>query len=150
MIRLEVEMNTDSILLLKECDAGCRMGVDSMMQARSYAENPRLLAVIEKYLERHKDFGDKCHRLLNAEREETQEPPKMASAFAKISMDMKMLMEKDSAKISEILVDGCNMGVKSLTEKMHKYANADEKCINLATELIEMEQKMSQDLLQFL
>ena len=43
-------MNTDTIALLKECDAGCKMGVESMKQVRSYAEEGRLLAVIDKYL----------------------------------------------------------------------------------------------------
>ena len=74
----------------------------------------------------------------------------MASTFAKISTDMKLMMEKDSHKIAEILIDGCNMGVKSTTENMHKYSNASSESMNLAKELVEMEQKMSQDLLQFL
>jgi len=106
--------------------------------------------VIDKYLERHDDFGDKCHRLLNRAQETTQDPPKMASAFAKISTDMKLMMEKDSHKIAEILIDGCNMGVKSTTENIHKYSKADAESVALARELVEMEQKMSQDLLQFL
>ena len=74
----------------------------------------------------------------------------MASAFAKISTDMKLMMEKDSHKIAEILIDGCNMGVKSTTENIHKYSKADAESVALARELVEMEQKMSQDLLQFL
>lgn len=143
-------MNSDTVALLKECDAGCKMGVESMKQVRSYAEDGKLIAVIDKYLERHDDFGDKCHRMLNQVKETTQDPPKMASAFAKISTDMKLMMEKDSHKIAEILIDGCNMGVKSTTENMHKYNKADAGSINLAKELVEMEQKMSQDLLQFL
>ncbi len=143
-------MNSDTVALLKECDAGCKMGVDSIKQVRSYAEEGRLLAVIDKYLERHDDFGDKCHKLLNRAQETTQNPPKMASAFARISTDMKLMMEKDSHKIAEILIDGCNMGVKSVTEYINKYNKADEESVALAKELVEMEQKMSQDLLQFL
>lgn len=143
-------MNSDTIALLKECDAGCKMGVESMKQVRSYAEEGRLIAVIDKYLERHDDFGDKCHRMLNQLNETTQNPPMMASTFAKISTDVKLMMEKDSHKIAEILIDGCNMGVKSVTENMHKYNKADAESMKLAKELVEMEQKMSQDLLQFL
>jgi len=143
-------MNADTIALLKECDAGCKMGVESMKQVRSYAEEGRLLAVIDKYLGRHDDFGDKCHRLLNQAHETTQNPPVMASAFAKISTDVKLMMEKDSHKIAEILIDGCNMGVKSITENINKYDKADSESVALAKELVEMEQKMSRDLLQFL
>lgn len=143
-------MNSDTVALLKECDAGCNMGVESMKQVRSYAEDGKLIAVIDKYLERHDDFGDKCHRMLNQMKETTQDPPKMASAFAKISTDMKLMMEKDSHKIAEILIDGCNMGIKSVTENIHKYNKADAGSVSLAKELVEMEQKMSQDLLQFL
>ena len=42
------------------------------------------------------------------------------------------------------------MGVKSTTENIHKYSKADAESVALAKELVEMEQKMSQDLLQFL
>lgn len=143
-------MNSDTIALLKECDAGCKMAADSLLQVRSYAEDGRLIAIIDKYLKRHRDFGNKCHRMLSQERETTQDPPKMASAFARISTDMKLMMEKDSHKIAEILIDGCNMGVKSVTENINKYNKADGESVSLARELVEVEQKLSQDLLQFL
>ncbi len=143
-------MNTDTIALLKECDAGCTMAVNSMKQVRAYAEDGKLVAVIDNYLGRHDEFGDKCHRMLNQAKETKQDSPKMASAFAKISTDMKLMMEKDSHKIAEILIDGCNMGVKSVTENINKYNRAETGSVMLAKELVEMEQKMSQDLLQFL
>lgn len=143
-------MNSDTVALLKECDAGCKMAVESMQQVRAYTENGELRAVIDTYLKRHGDFGDKCHRMLNQIHETTQDPPKMASAFAKISTDMKLMMERDTHKIAEILIDGCNMGIKSVTEYVHKYDQADGGSVSLAKELIQMEKKMSDDLLQFL
>ena len=39
---------------------------------------------------------------------------------------MKMMMNKDTCKIANILVDGCNMGVKSLSKYIHQYKNADQ------------------------
>lgn len=143
-------MNSDTVALLKECDAGCKMAVNNMNQVRAYAEDGKLRSVIDEYIKRHENFGDKCHRMLFDLKESTQEPPVMASAFAKISTDMKLMLEKDSHKIAEILIDGCNMGVKSVSEYVHKYDKADKESVSLAKELISMEQKMSDELLQFL
>ena len=143
-------MNVDSVALLKECDAGCKMAVESIGQLRTYAEENALKSVIDKYWKRHEDFGEKCRRLLLEAGEDTQDPPKMASAFAKFTTDVKMMVDKDASKIAGLLVDGCNMGIKATTENLHKYSQADEASVALAKEMIKMEQDMSEEFLGFL
>ncbi len=143
-------MNTDSVMLLKECDAGCKMAVESIGQFRVYAEDSTLKSVLDKYMKRHETFGGKCRKILVENNECPQDPSRMASAFAKISTDVRMIIDKDSAKIAGLLIDGCNMGIKTTTENMHKYSNANLEAMSIAKEMVALEQEMSKELLGFL
>lgn len=143
-------MNTDSVMLLKECDAGSKMAVESIGQFRVYAEDSTLKSCLDKYIKKHEAYGSKCRKMLVENNECPQDPSRMASAFAKISTDVKMMLDKDSSKIANLLIDGCNMGIKSTTENMHKYSNATPEAMNIAKEMIQLEQEMSKELLGFL
>ncbi len=143
-------MNTDSVMLLKECDAGSKMAVESIGQLRVYAEDSTLKNCLDKYIRKHEAYGNKCRKMLVENNECPQDPSKMASAFAKITTDMKMILDKNSSNIANILIDGCNMGIKTTTENMHKYSNATPETMNIAKEMIQLEQEMSKELLGFL
>ena len=40
----------DTIKLLKKCDAGCKMGIDSINQVIEKTDNKKLYSILEKYL----------------------------------------------------------------------------------------------------
>ena len=49
----------DTIKLLKECDAGCKMGIDSINQVIDKTDNKKLYSILEKYLKDHKKLQNK-------------------------------------------------------------------------------------------
>ena len=51
--------NEDTINLLKECDAGCKMGIDSIEQILDKVENKKLYDIIVKYLNDHQKLQNK-------------------------------------------------------------------------------------------
>lgn len=142
-------MNSDSVSLLKECDAGCKMATESIKQLRSYTDDELLRKTLSYFLNQHLVYGERCHILLNRDNEEAKDPSMVASIMSKISTDMKMLVDRDTKKIAKQALDGCNMGVKSLTEYLHKYANAEYEYKEMAKDLIEIEKKMSEEMLKF-
>ncbi|MDD4377258.1 MAG: hypothetical protein PHH48_03805 [Eubacteriales bacterium] len=142
-------MNEDSIKLLKEVNAGCKMATDSMEQLMDFAKDKNLKQLIEIYDEEHIKIGDQCHQLLNQYGKNEKDPPQMAKAFSWISTEMKMMMNKDTCKIANILVDGCNMGVKSLSKYIHQYKNADQNIASLAQKLVRIEKDFADKLLAY-
>lgn len=52
----------DTINLLKECDAGCKMGVDAIEQVIDKVENKKLYDIIVKYLNDHQKLQNKINR----------------------------------------------------------------------------------------
>lgn len=143
-------MNDDTITLLKECNSGCKNATNSMEQVTSYVHDTKLKELICKYNQKHVDLGDKCHVLLNHEGEEEKDPTIMAKVFSKFSTDAKLMINDDSSKIADLMVDGCNMGIKSISKVLNYCKNASAESIRLAKELITIEKDFMDNLLIYL
>lgn len=146
----EQTLSGDTVDLLKDCDSGCRMATESMEQMLQYVTNPDLNHIIMKYNEDHIQIGDEIHRYLNSGGERSEEPGRMALAFAKVQSGMRMTFNGDSHQAAAILTDGCNMGIKSLNESKNKYGAADDKSVGMCDKLIRLEKNMCNDLQAFL
>lgn len=143
-------MNEDTVHLLKECNNGCKMATNSMEQVMSFIKEHSLRTLIENYNRRHIALGEECHVMLNREEEEEKEPTVLAKAFSWVSTEVKLAVNDDSAKIADLMVDGCNMGIKSVSKYKNQYKNASEESKELAERLIKMEQDFMKELLEFL
>jgi hypothetical protein len=143
-------MNGDSINLLKECNAGCKSGTNSMEQVKPYIENEKLKSIINEYNDKHIKLGDECHQMLNEHNEGEKDPQVMAKAFSWISTEIKLWLDNDDHKIADMMFDGCNMGIKSISKYINKYEAASYESMNLAKQLVKIEQEFMNELLVYL
>ncbi len=143
-------MSEDTIKLLKECNSGCKSATNSMEQVHPYINNESLKTLIDEYNDKHIKIGDECHQLLNELQEEEKDPNPVAKAFSWVSTEIKLMMNDDTHKIAELMIDGCNMGIKSVSEYINKYKNASSESIELAKRLVSVEQDFMNKLLAFL
>lgn len=143
-------MNNDSIELLKECNSGCKNATNSMEQILPYVKEDRLKRIIEDYNSKHIKLGDECHKLLNDEGEDEKDPNGFTQAMASIGTEFKLLVNDGSEKIAELMVDGCNMGIKSISKCVNKFKAAENKVKDISFEIISIEQDFMNELLAFL
>lgn len=143
-------MNSDTINLLKECNAGCKNATSSMEQVLEYVQDEKLKNIITDYNQQHIKIGDECHSLLEEYGSNEKDPQPMAKAMSFISTEVKMMSNNTSQKAAEIMMDGCNMGIKSASGYINKYTNADSKSKHLANSLVKIEQNFIEDLRSFL
>ncbi len=143
-------MNDDTIELLKECNSGCKCATNSMEQVESYIHDETFKNLITEYNQKHTAIGDKCHALLNDADRDEKDPGAMAKIFSKLSTDIKLAINDDTSKIADIMVDGCNMGIKSISKILNQCKNASSESIRLAKELISTEQAFMDNLLIYL
>lgn len=149
-------MNKDTVYLLRECNAGCKSATNSMEQVQPFISNEKLKSVINEYNDKHIKIGDECHQLLNEGNggnegnEGEKDPPVMAKAYSWISTEMKLMINDETNKIADIMIDGCNMGIKSVSKYLNKYKTASEKSVNLAKTLVKTEQEFMNALLEYL
>lgn len=143
-------MNEDTINLLKECNAGCKSATNSMEQVQPYIKNDNLKSIIDEYNDKHIKIGDECHELINKYHEDEKDPQVMAKAFSWISTEMKLMVNDDAHEVATLMIDGCNMGIKSVSKYINKYKMASKESMNLAKSLIKIEQEFMNDLLGYL
>ena len=61
-----------------------------------------------------------------------------------------MRMKDSDCTIADLMTDGCNMGVKSLSRYLNQYEAADESAKDVAKRLVALEEKLAQDLRAYL
>lgn len=149
-IMIKREVSQDTIELLKECDAGCKMAVDSMEQIGKYVTDDQMKAIIKKYNGAHIKMEEEIHRMLNGYGEEDKEPNPIAKASSWIQSEVKMMIKGDSKQAAHLLTDGCNMGVTSLNQYKNQYKAADEKSVAICERLCDLETSMTKDLQPYL
>jgi thiamine monophosphate synthase len=143
-------MNEDTIKLLKECNSGCKMATNSMEQVQPYLKNERLKSIIDRYNDHHIRLGDECHQLLNQLDEDEKDPSRLQKVFSSVSTEVKLIINDDNHKIAELMIDGCHMGIKSLSEYINKYKLASIESLDIARRLVKLEQDFMNELLEYL
>ena len=143
-------MDKQTVTLLKECNAGCKMAVGSIDRIKEFLMNAELEQTLTAYKEQHKKLEEESSKLLAEMGECGQQPDKIASAFSWITTEVKLLVKDDSTQIAKILMNGCNMGIQSISECMNKCPDASHDSISLAKKLVKCEEKLMEDMKKYL
>jgi hypothetical protein len=140
----------DTINLLKECDAGTKMAVLSIDEILDRVQNQKLKEMLAEFKEKHTNIGNEIHILLIQQDEEDKEPTPIAKGMSWVKTNVKMIVEESDRMVADIITDGCNMGVKSLSRYLNQYTSADEKSKNICKELISIEENFAVSIRCFL
>lgn len=136
----------DTIALLKECNAGVKMGVTSIEDVLDNVTDNKFKQILQENKERHQQLGSKLHEALNQYGEAGKEPNPMARGMSWIKTNVMLEMNDSDHTVADLMTDGCNMGVKSLSRYLNKYQAADETSKGIAEDLIALELKITDDI----
>ncbi|WP_455539307.1 hypothetical protein [Terrisporobacter sp.] len=142
--------NDDTIKLLKECDAGTKMGIDGIQQVIDKVEDKQLLSILEKYLKDHEKLEHKIQGKLNEFHDSEKEPNPIARAMSWVKINVKLIKGEHDPVIADLMTEGCNMGIKSISRYMNQYPTAMETIKSLCYDLVELEENFEKDLRRFL
>lgn len=143
-------IESDTIKLLRECDAGIKMGVSSIDDVLEYVHDETLKKTLSVSKEKHIKLKDEIQVFLDKYHDNGKDPNPMAKSMSWIKTNVKLVMNESDATIAELMTDGCNMGVKSLHQYLNQYKAADEKTKDIAKRLINLEEKLAIDIRVFL
>ena len=141
---------TDTVKLLQECVAGTKMAVSSMEEVLAHVKETALKEMIADSVREHGAVEKEIHALLERHKEEDKEPNPIAKGMSWMKTNTKLQMNESDGAVADIIVDGCNMGVKSLHKYLNQYKAADETAKGICTRLIELEEKLRADICCYL
>lgn len=140
----------DTIRLLRECDAGIKMGVASIDDVLDYIHNNTFSQCLTECKNKHLKLKEQIQVLLDEYHDEGKEPNPMAKSMSWIKTNVKLVIDESDQTIADLITDGCNMGVKSLHKYLNQYAAASEKSKDITKRLINLEEKLAIDIRCFL
>lgn len=140
----------DTIRLLRECDAGCKMGVSSINDVERYVKSEEMRSKLSHCKKEHEGIENEINELLLSYGDDGKNPNPIAKGMSWLKTNMKLSMHESDKTIADLMTDGCNMGVKSLNKYMNKYEAADEKSKDIAKRLTGIEEKLAVDLRRYL
>ena len=140
----------DTIRLLRECDAGVKMGVSSIDDVLKYVKDEKLKVILEDNKKDHEKLDTELQGLLDKYKDEGKDPNPMAKGMSWIKTNVKLAFNESDSTIAGLITDGCNMGVKSLNEYLNKYEAADEVSKDICKKLINLEEELAVQIREFL
>lgn len=143
-------IESDTIKLLRECDAGIKMGVKSIDDVLPYVKSSKMKDALEECKRRHEHLGREVESALNRFHDEGKEPNLMAEVMSWMKTSVKMTMDNSDETIADLMTDGCNMGVKSLNRYINEYEAADEDSKDIARRLVTLEDNLAKEIKHYL
>ena len=140
----------DTIKLLRECDAGVKMGISSIDDVLEYVSNDDLKGKLIKCKDEHDKLDGEIQTLLDKYNDDGKEPAAMAKGMSWIKTNVKLALNESNDTVADLITDGCNMGVKSLNKYLNKYKAADEVSKDITKRLINLEEKLAIDIREYL
>ncbi len=140
----------DTVKLLRECDAGVKMGTASIDDVMPHVKSEALLQRLNKCKDEHNKLSLEIDKLLDKYRDEGKDPNPIAKGMSWMKTNFKLATDESDKTIADLMTDGCNMGVKSLNRYLNQYKAADEVSKDICKRLINLEECLAIDIRDFL
>lgn len=143
-------IESDTIKLLRECDAGIKMGVASIDEVLDHVENSDLKQDLSSCKGEHQALKSEIQTLLDKYQDDGKDPNPVAKSMSWIKTNMSLGMNDSDQTIASLMTDGCNMGVKSLNKYLNQYEAADEVSKDITKRLIHLEEQLVREIRPYL
>ena len=136
----------DTIRLLRECDSGAKMGISALSDVMGFVKNDKLKSSLTESMSSNHRIEKELQAKLRGFHDDGKEPNPLVQGMSWVKTNFEMMVDGSDSKIAEMMMDGCNMGIKSLSRYMNQYKAADERSKDIAKRLISSEERLSADM----
>ena len=143
-------IESDTIKLLRECDAGVKMGVSSIDDVLNRVHHNAFKQKLNDCKVEHEKLQEEIDAHLRRFHDRGKDPNPLAKGMSHMKTGFKLGLDDTDSTIAGLMTDGCNMGVKSLNRYLNQYKAADEFSKDIAKRLIHLEQQLTTDIQQYL
>ena len=140
----------DTIRLLRECDAGVKMGISSIDDVLDYVKSERLKQYLKDCKVAHQKLETEIQENLDRFGDDGKDPNPIAKGMSWMKTNIKLIMNESDHTIADLMTDGCDMGVKSLSKYLNQYKAADEASKDIAKRLIALEESLGKEIRGYL
>ncbi len=143
-------IESDTIKLLKEADQGIKMGISSIDDVLEHIDSHELKEYLISCKKKHIILKDEIEESLKDYGVEPKEPNGIIQKMSSMKTNVKLTFNDSCKRVADLMIDGCNMGIKSLSKYLNEYRDANEASVDITKRLINLEEELAIQLRKYL
>ena len=138
------------IEILKEINKDSRMGMDSITMVNEKVQDEKFKELLNEQHNEYQNIFDRTQELLVQANEDMKDVPSMQKAMAWTGIQLNTINDKSNSKLSELLIQGNDMGVIKGTKLLNESSFTTPEIKNLLSDFVRLQEKNIDDLKKFL
>lgn len=136
--------------ILKEINKDAKMGMDSITMVNEKVQDKKFRKLLDSQHNEYQNIFDRTQELLVQKNEDMKDVPSMQKAMAWTGIQMNTMNDKSNSKLSELLIQGNDMGVIKGTKLLNESSFTTPEIENLLSDFVRLQEKNIDDLKKFL
>ena len=138
------------IEILKEISKDAKMGMDSLTTITDKAQDEKFKKILNNQHDEYQNIFDRSQELLIQQGENYEDAPSMQKVMSWTGIQMSTMSDKSNSKLSELLIQGNDMGVVKGNKLLHNNEFTTPEIKNLLSDFIRLQEKNIDDLKKYL
>lgn len=136
--------------ILKEINKDSKMGMDSITLVCDKIQDENFKKILNEQHNEYQNIFDRTQELLVQENEKMEDVPTMQKAMAWTGIQINTLNDKSNSKLSELLIQGNDMGIIKGTKLLNDSIFTTPEIKNILSDFVILQEKNIDDLKKFL
>lgn len=138
------------IEILKEINQNSKMGMDSLTTVIKKVDDDEFKNLLNTQHDEYQNIFDRTQELLVKHNENINDTPAMQKAMSWMGIQMSTITDTSNSKLSELLIQGNDMGVVKGTKLLNNYSFMNNEIKNILSDFVRLQEKNIDDLKKYL
>jgi len=145
-------MDNQNLNILDEINKGATMGMDAISFISQKVEDNQFKNILKTEYNKYKDISARVNKLYNnfATNKEPHETNTMNKMMTWYGIQMKTMTDDTTSKLSELLMQGTNMGIIEGRRLINQNANVSSDVKNILHDFVTMQEDSVETLKKYL
>lgn len=144
-------MNNQDLNVLDEVNKGATMGMDAISYVSEKVSDDRFKEVLEIEYNKYKDISERVNNLYsNYSNKQPHETNAMNKMMTWYGIQMKTMTDDTTSKLSELLMQGTNMGIIEGRRLINQNHDVDNDVKNILNDFVVMQEDSVEALKKYL
>ena len=140
----------NEIEILKEINQNSKMGMDSLSTVLKKVEASNFKELLNTQHDEYQNIYDRTQELLIKHNASMEDTPPMQKAMSWMGIQLNTLTDSSNSKLSELLIQGNDMGVVKGTKLLNNYSFMNNEIKNILSDFVRLQEKNIDDLKEYL
>lgn len=136
--------------ILKEINQNAKMGMDSLSTVLKKSQDTKFKDLLNTQHDEYQNIYDRTQELLVKNNLQMEDTPTMQKAMSWMGIQLNTVNDTSNSKLSELLIQGNNMGIIKGTKLLNNHSFLDSEIKNILSDFVRLQEKNIDDLKKYL